>query len=82
METRRSVGTLSGEGIALDDVFSTAITLGISSGLATNLYFILQRVSWAGLAVSIVAGIGIGAAAGAAIYAAVKRIALKKILKW
>lgn len=62
--------------------FHAALTLGISSGLATNLYYVLQGISWASLAVSIVAGMGLGATVGAAIFAAVKKMALKKFIQW
>lgn len=82
MKTKRMIGIVAGTALALTAVFSAAVTLGISSALATNIYFVLQGVSWVGLAVSIIAGMGLGATIGTAIYAAVKRMALKQFVQW
>ncbi|NEX78797.1 hypothetical protein G4Z05_07850 [Bacillus thermocopriae] len=59
-----------------------AVTVGISEGLATNIYFALQWVSWGATAASIVASFGLGAVVAHAIWAAVKKQTLKQFIKW
>lgn len=68
--------------VALSVVFQAAATLGISSGLATNLYFALNALSWAALAAGIVASFGIGTAIAGLIFGYAKRWALKKFVAW
>lgn len=67
---------------ALLSVFSAVVTLGISSGLATNLYFALNALAWAGLAASVVASFGLGTAAAGMIFGLAKKWALKKFVQW
>ncbi|MGV1006115.1 MAG: hypothetical protein ACOYEV_15410 [Candidatus Nanopelagicales bacterium] len=62
--------------------FAMASALGISSGLATNIYFALQWVSWGAAAAAIVGSAGIGAALGVAILAYAKKWALKTFVMW
>ncbi|MDI2022234.1 hypothetical protein ACFUOZ_08130 [Paenarthrobacter sp. NPDC057355] len=66
----------------LSVVFQAVATLGISSGLATNLYFALNALSWAALAAGIVASFGIGTALAGVIFGLVKRWALKQFVAW
>jgi len=62
--------------------FSAVITLGISSGLASNLYFALNALAWASLAASVVASFGLGTAVAGTIYGLAKRWALKQFVNW
>ncbi|GAA2519066.1 MAG: hypothetical protein Q4C90_01845 [Kocuria sp.] len=63
-------------------LFSATYTLGISSGLATNLYFALNALSWAALAASVVASFGLGTALAGTIYGLAKKWALKQFVQW
>ncbi|HRW18631.1 MAG TPA: hypothetical protein P5181_07270 [Dermatophilaceae bacterium] len=80
--TARPVGFAVGAVLALAMTFAAVATLGISSGLATNLYFALQWVSWASIAVSIVASFGIATTLAGLIFGLVKRWALKQFVAW
>ena len=62
--------------------FQAAATLGISSGLATNLYFALNALSWAAAAAAVVASFGIGAAVAGLIFGLAKKWALKQVVAW
>ncbi|MGE6590908.1 hypothetical protein ACQKFU_15060 [Bacillus mycoides] len=63
-------------------VHNAAVNIGISEGLATNVYFALQWVSWGATAAGIIAGFGLGALVAQAIWAAVKKQTLKQFIKW
>ena len=75
-------GTVAALFVALTVVFQAGASLGISSALATNLYFALNAVSWAALAIGIVASFGIGTAVAGVIFGLVKRWALKQFVAW
>ena len=68
--------------LLLMNFYNAAITVGISEGLATNIYFALQWVSWGATAAAIVASFGLGAIVAQAIWAAVKKQTLKQFIKW
>ncbi|MCK2003760.1 hypothetical protein [Peribacillus frigoritolerans] len=68
--------------LLLMNFHNAAITVGISEGLATNIYFALQWVSWGATAAAIVASFGLGAIVAQAIWAAVKKQTLKQFIKW
>lgn len=68
--------------LVLGATFAAAANLGISAGLATNLYFVLQGVAWGGTVVGIVAGMGIGAFAAQLVWQAVKRYSLQTFITW
>ncbi|MED0714093.1 hypothetical protein P4S80_16745 [Aeribacillus composti] len=63
-------------------VHYAAVNIGISEGLATNIYYALQWVSWGATAAAIVASFGLGALVAQAIWAAVKKQTLKQFIKW
>lgn len=73
---------LGGVGAAGITAFSAVTSLGISSGLATNLYYALNAISWAALAASIVASFGLGTALAGTIFGLAKKWALKKFVAW
>ena len=54
--------------VTLSVAFQAVATLGISSGLSTNLYFALNALSWAAAAAAVVASFGIGAAVAGLIF--------------
>ncbi len=58
------------------------VTIGISEGLATNIYYALQWVSWGATAAAIIASFGLGAVVAQAIWAAVKKYTLKQFIQW
>lgn len=62
--------------------FQAVATLGISSGLATNLYFALNALSWAAAAAAVVASFGIGAAVAGLVFGLAKKWALKQFVAW
>ncbi|MGP0224415.1 MULTISPECIES: hypothetical protein [unclassified Paenarthrobacter] len=66
----------------LSVAFQAVATLGISSGLATNLYFALNALSWAAAAAAIVASFGIGTALAGLIFGLAKKWALKQFVAW
>lgn len=68
--------------LLLMNFHNAAVTIGISEGLATNIYFALQWVSWGATAAAIVASFGLGAIVAQTIWAAVKKQALKEFVKW
>lgn len=68
--------------VTMSLAFQAVATLGISSGLATNLYFALNALSWAALAAGIVASFGIGTALAGTIFGLAKKWALKKFVAW
>lgn len=76
------LAVLGGVGAAGITAFSAVTSLGISSGLATNLYFALNALSWAALAASVVASFGLGAALAGTIFGLAKKWALKKFIAW
>lgn len=80
-----NVATVGGASLALivtmSVAFQAAATLGISSGLATNLYFALNALSWAAAA-AVVASFGIGAAVAGLIFGLAKKWALKQFVAW
>lgn len=59
-----------------------AVTIGISEGLATNIYFALQWVSWGATAAAIIASFGLGAVVAQVIWQAVKKHTLKQFIQW
>src|SRR5438105_1303089 len=77
---------MGGAGLALFVTISVAFqavaTLGISSGLATNLYFALNALSWAAAAAAVVASFGIGAAVAGLVFGLAKKWALKQFVAW
>lgn len=62
--------------------FQAVATLGISSGLATNLCSALNALSWAAAAAAVVASFGIGAALAGVLFGLVKKWALKQFVAW
>lgn len=68
--------------LLLMNFHQAAVSIGISEGLATNLYYALQWVSWGATVAGIVAGFGLGAVVAQAIWAAVKKQTLKQFIKW
>ncbi|MFW0773415.1 hypothetical protein ACLRGI_09610 [Paenarthrobacter nitroguajacolicus] len=62
--------------------FQAVATLGISSGLATNLYFALNALSWAAAAAAVVASFGIGTAVAGLVFGLAKKWALKQFVAW
>ncbi|SDC50296.1 circular bacteriocin, circularin A/uberolysin family [Pelagirhabdus alkalitolerans] len=62
--------------------FFAAVNLGISQGLATNVYYALQWVSWGATAAAIISSFGLGALGAQAIWAAVKKWSLNKFVTW
>jgi len=68
--------------VTLSVAFQAVATLGISSGLATNLYFALNALSWAAAAAAVVASFGIGAAVAGLIFGLARKWALKQFVAW
>lgn len=68
--------------VTMSVAFQAVATLGISSGLATNLYFALNALSWAAAAAAVVASFGIGAALAGLIFGLAKKWALKQFVAW
>ena len=62
--------------------FQATVTLGISSALATNIYFALNALSWAAAAAAVVASFGIGAAVAGLVFGLAKKWALKQFVAW
>lgn len=68
--------------LSISVAFQATVTLGISSALATNIYFALNALSWAAMAAAVVASFGIGAAAAGLIFGLAKKWALKQFVAW
>lgn len=68
--------------VSMSVAFQAVATLGISSGLATNLYFALNALSWAAAAAAVVASFGIGAAVAGLVFGLAKKWALKQFVAW
>lgn len=68
--------------ITMSLAFQAVTTLGISSALATNLYFALNALSWAAAAAAVVASFGIGAAVAGLVFGLARKWALKQFVAW
>ncbi|MGO4858841.1 hypothetical protein [Arthrobacter sp. 2MCAF14] len=68
--------------VTVSVAFQAAATLGISSALATNIYFALNALSWAAAAAAVVASFGIGAAVAGLVFGLAKKWALKQFVAW
>ncbi|MBT8159931.1 MULTISPECIES: hypothetical protein [Arthrobacter] len=68
--------------ISVSVAFQATATLGISSALASNLYFALNFLSWAAAAAAVVASFGIGAAVAGLVFGLAKRWALRQFVAW
>lgn len=77
-----TLAVLGGIGAAGITAFSAVASLGISSGLATNLYFALNAISWAALAASVVASFGLGTFLAGTLFGLAKKWALRKFVAW
>ena len=75
-------GASLGVFVTLTVAFQAGVTLGLSSALATNVYFALSVLAWAGAAAAIVSSFGIGAALAGTVFGLVKGWALKKFVAW
>ncbi|MGM7778620.1 hypothetical protein ACSVHC_21755 [Arthrobacter sp. KNU-44] len=68
--------------LTISVAFQATVTLGISSALATNIYFALNALSWAAMAAAVVAAFGIGAALAGVLFGLIKKWALKQFVAW
>lgn len=62
--------------------FLAVATLGISSGLAANLYYALSIIGWGATAAAIVSSFGLASFGAAMIWGLVKKWAVKEFVAW
>lgn len=85
-ENKKFVGMLSALGLVamlgVIPLFNAFAALGANAALATSVYYALNVIGWGVMAASIVSSFGLASIGGYAVWAAVKKMALKQFVKW